>query len=71
MDEQEKRIIRLSTVTYLAFSFAMASLFFLLASLIGGYPPVAKVGGAVWTFFLSLIISMPWVTSYFQKRAQR
>jgi hypothetical protein len=67
----EKRTVRLSTITYLAFSLAMAGLFFVLASLVGNYPPVAKVGGAVWTFFLSLIISMPWVTSYFQKRAGR
>jgi len=40
-----------------------ALLFFLAASLVGGYPPVAKIGGMVWVGLLSLIVSMPIITS--------
>lgn len=67
-NDLEKKVIRWSTLSYLAFSLIMATVFLLLTFLFGAYPLVARVGGAVWTFFLSLIISMPWTTSYFQRR---
>jgi hypothetical protein len=33
-----------------------------------GYSVIARVGGTVWVFLLSMIVSMPIVTSYFKKR---
>jgi len=30
-----------------------------LAALLGGYPPVARYGGAAWVFLLAWIITMP------------
>jgi hypothetical protein len=40
----------------------------LAASLTGGYAAVARVGGAVWVWLLSLIVSMPLVTSRVKRR---
>jgi hypothetical protein len=31
---------------------------------------MARVGGTVWVFLLSMIVSMPIVTSYWKKRHQ-
>jgi len=41
-----------------------AALLFLLAASVGDYPLVARVGGAIWVFFLVLVISMPVLSSY-------
>ena len=53
---------------YLPISLGMASLFLLAASLTGDFPPVARFGGAVWVGLLSLIVSMPVVTSRIKKQ---
>ncbi|RKO66231.1 hypothetical protein [Desulfofundulus salinus] len=47
-----------------------AALLFLLATYATGisYPPVARIGGAVWVFILSMIITMPIVISHMNKR---
>jgi hypothetical protein len=59
----EKEVARRSALIYLPISLGAAALFFLAASLVGGYPTVAKIGGVVWVGLLSLIVSMPIVTS--------
>ncbi|OGC77039.1 MAG: hypothetical protein A2Z27_03375 [candidate division Zixibacteria bacterium RBG_16_50_21] len=59
----EKEVVRRSALIYLPISVGATLLFFLAASLVGGYPPVAKIGGVVWVGLLSLIVSMPIVTS--------
>ena len=59
----ENEVARRSALIYLPISLGAAVLFFLAASLVGDYPPVAKIGGVVWVGLLSLIVSMPIVTS--------
>jgi hypothetical protein len=62
-EQIEKEVARRSALIYLPISLGVALLFFLVASLVGGYPPVAKIGGMVWVGLLSLIVSMPIITS--------
>lgn len=62
-----KEVARKSAMIYLPIAIGAALLFFLAASLVGDYPPVAKIGGAVWVGLLSLIVSMPLVTSRVKK----
>ena len=59
----EKDAARRSALFYVPISLGAALLFFTAASMVGGYPPVAKIGGMVWVGLLSLIVSMPVVTS--------
>ena len=47
-----------------------ALLFFLITSLSGNYPFVARIGGSVWVGLLSLIVSMPIVVSRVKKQFQ-
>jgi hypothetical protein len=66
-EQVEKEVARKSALIYLPIAIGAALLFWLAASLVGGYPPVAKIGGAVWVGLLSLIVSMPLVTSRVKK----
>lgn len=60
---------RLSTLIYTGISLAAAVLFLLATFATGvSYPPVARIGGAVWVFVLSMIITMPLVIPYMNKR---
>ncbi len=59
----ETDIARKSALIYLPISLGMALLFVVAASVVGNYPLVAKLGGAFWIGLLSLIVSMPIVTS--------
>lgn len=54
---------------YLGVPLAGAILFFLAATL-GSYPLVDRLGGAAWTFFLVLIITMPALSGYLMRRAR-
>jgi hypothetical protein len=47
---------------YLPIALGAAALFLAAASL-GGYPAVARIGGAAWVGLLSLIVAMPLVTA--------
>jgi len=62
----EKEIARRSALIYVPIATG-AALLFLLATLTGDYPPVARFGGMVWVGLLSLIVSMPIVTSRVKK----
>jgi hypothetical protein len=66
-EQEEKAIARKSAQIYLPIALGMASLFLLISSLVGAYPPVARLGGTVWVATLTLIISMPVVTSWLKK----
>lgn len=66
----EKEVARRSAVIYVPISLGVAVLFLLAASLIGGYPPVARFGGMVWVGLLSLIVSMPLITSQVKKQVK-
>ena len=62
----ERKILRASALVYTGISLGAAILFFVAASALG-YSVTARVGGAVWVFLLSMIVSMPVVTSYCKK----
>jgi hypothetical protein len=69
-DQIEVRIARRSAWIYLPISLGIALVFWTAAGLIGGYPPVAKIGGSVWVGLLSLIVSMPLVTARVKRKAR-
>ena len=66
----EKEVARKSALIYLPISIGAALLFLFAATLFGNYPPVAKIGGAVWVGLLSLIVSMPLVTARIKRQSQ-
>ncbi len=70
-DDLNRQIARRSAYTYIAISLTVALTFLTLATLQGGYTDVARFGGALWVFLLSLIVTMPLVTSWYKKRAQQ
>ena len=53
---------RLSAAIYATLSGLAAGIFFAVTTLTGDYSWVARVGGSVWLFLLSMIILMPTVT---------
>ena len=65
-EQVDQTIARKSALIYLPISIG-AALLFLVAASAGGYPTVARVGGTVWIGLLSLIVSMPIVTSRVKK----
>jgi hypothetical protein len=66
----ERRVIRVSALWYTGISLGVVGLFLVLVRSVGGYPPAAVYGGAVWSFLLSMIVTMPVVTAYFKRRAK-
>ena len=70
-EQVEREVARKSALIYLPISIGVALLFLLAASLVGGYPLVARIGGTVWVGLLSLIVSMPMVTSRVKKSERR
>jgi Cu+-exporting ATPase len=60
---------RLSALLYTTVSLLAALAFFSVTSLTGDYSWVARVGGAIWVFGLSMIITMPTVTPWLKGRA--
>jgi hypothetical protein len=63
-----REVAQRSAMIYIPIALGAALLFFLAASLSGDYPAVARFGGMVWVGLLSLIVSMPIVTSRVKKR---
>ena len=68
-EQIEQAVARRSAAIYLPISIGTALAFWLAAGLVGGYPLVAQIGGAVWVGILSLIVSMPIVTARVKPRA--
>ena len=66
----DKRIARVSAFWYTGISLAVVGLFFILTRVVGSYPPAAIYGGAVWSFLLSMIVTMPVVTARVKQRAR-
>jgi hypothetical protein len=64
----EKEVARQSASIYLPISVGVALLFWLVASLAGDYPLVAKIGGMVWIWLLSMIVTMPLITTWVKRR---
>lgn len=69
-EQVESEIARRSALIYLPLSAGIALAFLLAANLIGNYPLVAKIGGTVWVAILSLIVSMPIVTSQVKRKVK-
>ncbi len=69
MPTLEGRAGRQSILIYTGISVSM-SLLFLAATFLTGrsYTPVARVGGMVWVFILSMIITMPIVIPKIRKK---
>ncbi len=67
----EGRVAKRSAMIYLPISIGAALLFWLVASLSGSYPLVARIGGTVWVLLLTTIVTMPVVTSEVKKRSAR
>ena len=66
----EQAVARRSALIYLPIAVGAALLFLLAASLVGDYPLVARIGGAIWVGILSLIIAMPLVTARVKQQAR-
>ncbi|OGO11211.1 MAG: hypothetical protein A2032_05070 [Chloroflexi bacterium RBG_19FT_COMBO_49_13] len=64
----EKQVSHQSALIYLTVSVGVALVFLLAASVFGSYPLVAKIGGTVWVGLLSLIVSMPLITSSVKRK---
>ena len=56
-----------SALIYTGISIITSGLFFIV-TLIGDYNWLTRVGGALWVFLLSMIISMPLVTPLVKRR---
>ncbi len=61
---------RLSAAIYTTLSALAAGIFFAVTVLTGDYSWVARVGGSVWLFLLSMIILMPTITPWVRKRLE-
>jgi hypothetical protein len=59
-----------SALIYTPISLVAAGIFFAI-TVIGDYAWVARIGGAAWVFLLSMIITMPLVTSAVKKKSAR
>ena len=57
----EARTGRLAALIYTGISLVAAILFVVATTLAGGYPAVARYGGAAWIFLLTMIVLMPFV----------
>lgn len=64
----DRKIGITSAGIYTAISITTSVLFFVAATLRGGYTDVARFGGAAWVLLLSFIVTMPLVTSAVKKR---
>lgn len=58
----------LSALLYTSISLLAAAIFLAATIGTGGYPWVARLGGAAWVFLLSMIILMPTLTPWVRKR---
>jgi len=58
----------LSALAYTSVSLAAAGVFFAITALTGDDGWVARLGGAGWVFFLSMIILMPVVIPWMKQR---
>lgn len=70
-DDLDRQVARRSAYMYIAISLTVALTFLTLATLQGGYTDVARFGGTLWVFLLSLIVTMPLVTSWYKKRTHQ
>ena len=65
----DKGTLRTSALWYTGTSLGIVALFLALTQIVGGYPDAAIVGGAIWSFILSMIVTMPLFTAFFKRRS--
>jgi hypothetical protein len=68
-EQVEQEVARKSALIYLPIALGAALLFWLAASL-GDYPLVARIGGTVWVWLLSMIVTMPIVTARVKRQVR-
>lgn len=70
-EQVEKEVAQKSMLVYLPISLGSALLFFLITTISGDYPVIARIGGSIWVGLLSLIVAMPIVVSRVKKHFRR
>ncbi|MDA8221766.1 hypothetical protein [Desulfosporosinus sp.] len=69
MNELEAKAARQASVVYTVFSLAITLIFLVITWVNGNtYTAVARIGGMVWVFILSMIVFMPIVIPIVKKR---
>lgn len=69
MDSLEAKATKQATLIYTIISLVI-TIVFLIATFLTGktYTPVARIGGMIWVFILSMIVSMPIVIPAVKKK---
>ncbi len=67
MTQQSDNVGKISALWYTGISLGLSLLFILVTGGNPKYTAMARYGGATWIFLLSMIITMPLVTSYIKK----
>lgn len=62
----ENKLATISALWYTGISAALAVAFFLITGM-GKYDVVARYGGAIWVFILTMIITMPVIIPWVKK----
>ncbi len=60
--------VRQAGVLGVLLALAAVLTFFGITTVLGGYPPVARYGGAAWVFVLTWIITMPVLAPRLRRR---
>ncbi|MDI6814095.1 MAG: hypothetical protein QMC95_18285 [Desulfitobacteriaceae bacterium] len=69
MNELEAKAARQASVVYTTVSLAITLLFLVITLFDGNtYTAVARIGGMIWVFILSMIVSMPIVIPVVKKK---
>ncbi len=69
-EQVEKEIAQKSASIYLPIALGAGLLFWLAASP-GDYPLVARIGGTIWVWLLTLIVMMPLVTARVKRQVRK
>lgn len=64
----DKEIARKSANVYVVITLFVAAAFFIVATILGTFSLVARIGGVVWVSLLTMIVSMPIVISATKKK---
>ncbi|WP_338823795.1 hypothetical protein MHOCP_19700 [Moorella humiferrea] len=69
MQDLEAKTAKQAAIIYTGISLALALLFLFITFLDGrSYTVVARIGGTIWVFILTMIITMPIVIPYVKKK---
>ncbi|MBE7555592.1 MAG: hypothetical protein HS126_31465 [Anaerolineales bacterium] len=69
-EQVEQEVARKSAFIYLPITLGAVLLFWLAASL-GDCPLVARIGGTIWVWLLTLIVMMPLVTARVKRQVRK